>query len=50
MLSSNIVSAMAEGVEVSEGLPLGVAPEGRGVPEGVRVPVGEAGVEGDSEG
>jgi len=41
---------MAEGVEDSEGLPLGVSPEGTGVFDGVRVPVGEAGLEGDSEG
>ena len=50
MLSSNMVCVMAEGAEDTEGLPLGVTPEGTGVPEGVRVPVGEAGVEGDSEG
>jgi len=37
-------------VEDSEDVELGVAPTGAGVPEGVRVPVGDAGVEGDSEG
>ena len=39
-----------EGVGDSEGLPLGVAPLGMGVAEGVGVLVGEAGREGESEG
>jgi hypothetical protein len=48
--SANIVCAIAEGVEDSEGLLVGDAPAGRLEPEGVRVLVGDAGLEGDSEG
>jgi hypothetical protein len=49
-LNSYRVSKKGDGVEDSEGVELGVAPTGAGVPEGVRVPVGDAGLEGDSEG
>ena len=43
-------AARGEGVGDSEGLPLGVAPLGMGVAEGVGVLVGEEGAEGESEG
>jgi len=41
---------MVEGVEENEGLEEGVTPTGSLEPEGVRVPVGDAGLEGESEG
>ena len=43
-------AARGEGVGESDGLPLGVAPKGMGVPEGLGVLVGETRVEGVSDG